>query len=277
MGTLVQMFLIVALGLGVAGFLYHVVTAAAGRRQRTEHLASDGIGNQNPHKWEDNQQQYAVDEDLHRPTISGANDSEDQQHHCSVDERDHFTDDLHRLTIAAANDRSDQQYQDSVDDRDPLIDDLHRALMTGANDYDERRPHSADDEWPNRVRRTGGASQITDDISARENTLVQLRRDLDRLLQQRSGDVHGSIDERERFIDDLHRSPISGANDNGSGEGDHDAGRPSNDEWPNNARPMGGASHLTDEVSERDKRLAQLTRDLDLLLQPPARKFQGTG
>jgi hypothetical protein len=277
MGTLVQMFLIVALGLGVAGFLYHVVTAAARRRQRTEHLASDGIGNQNPHKWEDNQQQYAVDEDLHRPTISGANDSEDQQHHCSVDERDHFTDDLHRLTIAAANDRSDQQYQDSVDDRDPLIDDLHRALMTGANDYDERRPCSADDEWPNRVRRTGGASQITDDISARENTLVQLRRDLDRLLQQRSSDVHGSIDERERFIDDLHRSPISGANDNGSGEGDHDAGRPSNDEWPNNARPMGGASHLTDEVSERDKRLAQLTRDLDLLLQPPARKFQGTG
>jgi hypothetical protein len=31
-----------------------------------------------------------------------------------------------------------------------------------------------------------------------------------------------------------------------------------------------GVSYLTDEVSERDKRLlAQLTRDLDSLLQPP--------
>ena len=44
------------------------------------------------------------------------------------------------------------------------------------------------------ARRTGGASQITDDVSERENTLVQLRRDLDRLLQQKSSDDHNNKD-----------------------------------------------------------------------------------
>jgi hypothetical protein len=69
-GTLVQMFLIVAAGLGVASLLYRVVTAAARRRQNSiDHLEADGIGDQNAR---DNQQQYR-----------------------SVDERDQFVDDLH--------------------------------------------------------------------------------------------------------------------------------------------------------------------------------------
>jgi hypothetical protein len=260
-GTLVQMFLIVAVGLGVASLLYRVVTAAARRRKissdHNDDLEADWIGNQNSNNWPDNQQQYSVDEDLHRPPISGAN--EDQQHHRSVDERDQFTDDLHRSIIAAPTDRDDQQHQNSVNDRDPFIDDLRRT----------RRPHPTDDEWPNWVRGTGGASQIPDDVSARENTLGQLRCDLDRLLQQKSSDVDRFNDERERFIDDLHRSPVAGANDNGSGENDHDARRPANDEWSNNRRGPAGASHPTDEVSERDNRLAQLKRDLDVLLKSP--------
>jgi hypothetical protein len=299
-GTLFQMFLVVAVGLGMASLLYRVVTAAARRRKsggdHSDHLEADWIGNQNP------QQQYSVDENLQRPTISGANHSEDRQQHRSVDEQDQFADDWHRSTIAAANDRQNQQQHRSVDDRDQFIeelhssqisgannrddqqkdgsfddrdqfsDDLHRSLISGANNFDARRPQPTDNDWPNGARRTAGTSPITEDVSKREDTLAQLRRDLDRLLQPNSREDqqrYGSSAEREQFIDDLHRTPISGANDNRSGEDDHDDRRPVNDEWPNNARRTGDVSHLTDEVSERDNRFARLRRDLDWLLQSP--------
>jgi hypothetical protein len=81
-----------------------------------------------------------------------------------------------------------------------------------------------------------------------------LRQDLDRLLQDKLREdqlQHRSIDEPERVIDDLHHSPLSGANDYG-------AVRPANDEWPIDARRTGAASQITTEVSERDNRLAQL-------------------
>src|SRR4029453_8900548 len=163
------------------------------------------------------------------------------------------------------------------DDRDQFIDDLHRSLISGANNFDARRPQPTDNDWPNSVRRASGTSQITEDVSKREDTLAQLRRDLDRLLQPNSREdqqQHGSSPEREHFIDDLHRTPISGANDNGSVEDAHDDRRPANDEWPNNARRTGDVSHLADEVSERDNRLAQLRRDLDWLLKSPKRAEQ---
>jgi hypothetical protein len=148
---------------------------------------------------------------------------------------------------------------------------LHRSLISGANDYDAHRPHLTDDDWPNNTRRAGGACHITDDVSKREDTLAQLRRDLDRLLQANSREdqqQHGSSAEPEQFIDDLHRAPISGANDNGSGEDDHEGRGPADDAWPNYTRHTGGASQITDEVSERDNRLSRLRRDLDSLLQP---------
>jgi hypothetical protein len=187
-GTLVQMFLIVAAGLGVASLLYRVVTAAARRRQNSiDHLEADGIGDQNAR---DNQQQYrSVDErdqfvdDLYRSPIAAANDRDDQQQHRSVDDRDRLIEDLHRSQISGANDRDDPQHHRSVDDRNPFIDDLHRSLISGANDYDARRPHPTDDDWPNNARHTGRASQLTDEVSERDNRLSRLRRDLDSLLQ----------------------------------------------------------------------------------------------
>jgi hypothetical protein len=126
-GTLAGMFLIVALGLGVAGLLYRVVTAVARRRQIiVHHPESNWIGDENPHHW---------------------------QRHQSVDERNQF------------------------------IDDSHRSPVSGANDYDVRPLHPANDEWSNNARPTGGASQITNEVSEHEERLAQLRRDLDRLLQ----------------------------------------------------------------------------------------------
>jgi len=269
-GTLVQMFLIVAAGLGVASLLYRVVTAAARRRQNSiDHLEADGIGDQNAQYRSVDERDQFVD-DLHCSTIaSAANDRDDQQQYRSVDDQDQFIEGLHSSPISGVKDRDNPHKDRSFEDRDQFIDDLHRSLISGANDYNARRPHPPDDEWPNWVRRASGASQITDDVSKREDTLAQLRRDLDRLLQPNSREnqqQHGSNAEREQFIDDLHRAPISGANDNGSGEDDHDVRRTANDEWPNNARQTG---NVTDEVSERDNRLAQLRRDLDVLLQSP--------
>ena len=175
----------------MASLLYRVVTATARRQQNSiDHLEADGTGDQNAR---DNQQQYrSVDErdqfvdDLHSSNIAAANDRDNQQHHRSVDDRDRLIEDLHRSQISGANDRDDPQHHRSVDDRNPFIDDLHRSLISGANDYDARRPHPTDDDWPNNTRRADGACHITDDASKREDTLAQLRRDLDRLLQPNS-------------------------------------------------------------------------------------------
>ena len=52
-GTLVQMFLIVAVGLGVASLLYRVATAAARRRQTIiDHPEFDWIDDHKPHNWQ---------------------------------------------------------------------------------------------------------------------------------------------------------------------------------------------------------------------------------
>ena len=238
-GTLIQMSLIVLLGLSVAGLLYRVVTAVARRRQIIIDHPNDRVGHHNPH---DNLQQ-----------------------HGSVDQGDQFIKDLHRSPLSVANDRDDQQQHEPVE-RDQLDDSRRSPILgenyaSGTNNYGAHHPYGADDEWLNNTRHTNRAPQFTKEANEHDDTLAQLRRDLDRLLQPKSPDdrqQHGSIDEQE-----LPRS-ISDAND-------YEAGRPhpANDELPINARRTGGASLITEEVSEREDRLAQLRRDLDWLLQTP--------
>ena len=240
-GTLIQMSLIALLGLGVAGLLYRVVSAMARRRQIIIDHPNDRVDHQNPH---DNLQQHGL-----------------------VDQRDQFINDLHGPPSSIANDRDDQQDHrlvelDQLDDsrRSPV---LGENYVSGTNNYGAHQP----DQWPNNARHKNRASQFTREANEHDDTLVQLRRDLDRLLQPRApGDQqqYRSIDERDRLIDNLHQSPISGVND-------YEFGRPhpANDELP--ALRTGGASQTTEEVSEREERLAQLKRDLDLLLQTPKR------
>ena len=67
--------------------------------------------------------------------------------------------------------------------RDELIDDLQSSLIQAASDYRPRPPLQADDGGLNNARGEDGASQISDEISEREEVLERLRRDLDRLLQ----------------------------------------------------------------------------------------------
>jgi hypothetical protein len=63
-----------------------------------------------------------------------------------------------------------------------VVDDLLPSLVPAAGDYRARRPRRADNERQNNER---GASQITDEVSGRENTLAQLILDLEQLLQAR--------------------------------------------------------------------------------------------
>jgi len=159
--TLVSMLLIVALGLGVAGFLHRVVTAIARRRQIIrEHPESTWIGSENPHHWHDN-----------------------QERHRSADERGQVIGDSPRSPLSNANDSNDQQQQKLVDECNQFIGDLRRSSAADANDCIARPLHAANDESSDNARRTGGASQITDEVRKREERLAQLKRDLDCLLQ----------------------------------------------------------------------------------------------
>ena len=67
------------------------------------------------------------------------------------------------------------------------------------------------------------------------------------------GQQHGFFNKREEFIDDLQLSLVPAA-------GDYNVRRPLR------ARNERGASHITEELSERQNSLTQLIQDLDLLL-----------
>jgi hypothetical protein len=64
-----------------------------------------------------------------------------------------------------------------------VIDDLHPSLVPAAGEYRARRPSRADDERQNNARGKHTASQSTDEISGREDTLAQLILDLEQMLQ----------------------------------------------------------------------------------------------
>jgi hypothetical protein len=84
--------------------------------------------------------------------------------------------------------RDDRQRHVSVYEGEKVIGDLHPSPVATAGDYSaRRRPLRADDERQNKARGKDSASQITDEISGRENTLAQLILDLDRMLQSRKG------------------------------------------------------------------------------------------
>ncbi len=67
------------------------------------------------------------------------------------------------------------------------------------------------------------------------------------------GQQHGFFNKHEEFVDDLQLSLVPAA-------GDYNA------RYPLRARDERGASHITEELSERQNSLARLIQDLDLLL-----------
>lgn len=85
------------------------------------------------------------------------------------------------------DDRRDQPHG-LVNEREEFIDDVHLSLVPVAGDYSAPRPLQADDKCQNnKPPRKGRASRITEQVIERENTLVQLIRDLDQMLQTGKG------------------------------------------------------------------------------------------
>lgn len=74
-----------------------------------------------------------------------------------------------------------------VKEREEFINDAHLSLVPVASDYGASRPTQGDDMRQNNGRPKGRAAQNTEQIMERENTLVQLLRDLDEMLQSREG------------------------------------------------------------------------------------------
>jgi hypothetical protein len=79
------------------------------------------------------------------------------------------------------------QPQGLVNDREAFVDDAQLSLVPAVGDYGAAGSLQADDASQNRARRTGKAARITEQVIERENTLVQLMRDLDHMLQSRKG------------------------------------------------------------------------------------------
>jgi hypothetical protein len=72
-----------------------------------------------------------------------------------------------------------------VNEREEFIDDVHLSLVPVAGDYGAPRPLRAGDKRQDSGLRKGRASRITEQVIDRENTLIQMIRDLDHMLQSR--------------------------------------------------------------------------------------------
>jgi hypothetical protein len=83
--------------------------------------------------------------------------------------------------------RDDRQQHGSIYEGEEVIDNLHPSLVPAVGGHSARRPLRAHDECQNKACGKDSASQITDEVSGRENTLALLILELDRMLQSRKG------------------------------------------------------------------------------------------
>jgi hypothetical protein len=164
----VEMSLVAALGLIVAGSLFRIAMI---RRRRKIF-----IDRPESHWMDDRNERELCDE---------------EQHAGSVYHREELIDDfIDRPELHWMDDRNEhelrdrQQPSESVHQRDKkLIDDLQRSLISTVSDYKPRRPFRNDNESQKNPQRRGGDSDVADEISKPEDMFEQLRRDLDGLLR----------------------------------------------------------------------------------------------
>jgi hypothetical protein len=74
-----------------------------------------------------------------------------------------------------------------VNEHEQFIDDVRLSLVPVAGDYGAPHPLRADDKRQDSGLRKSRASRITEQVIDRENTLIQMIRDLDHMLQSRKG------------------------------------------------------------------------------------------
>jgi hypothetical protein len=164
----VEISLVAALGLLVAGFLFRIAMRIAGaRRRRIIVDRSHWVDDPKEHELGDKQL-----EAVHQPQ--------------ELD--DDFIDrpDSHRM-----DDRNDHELRDgeqrsglgAVHRGANLIDDLQRTVLLATSDDRPGRLFRNDHELPENLQRRDREPDVADEISKREDTLEQLKRDLDRLLR----------------------------------------------------------------------------------------------
>jgi hypothetical protein len=164
----VEMSLVAALALVVAGFLFRVAMKIAGARRRRINIAqpeSHWVDEPNEHELRDKQQHAEL---VHqRPDL--------------IDEfidRPESADDPNEHGL-----RDGEQRSGLGDQGAKLLDDLQGTVIRIANDDIPRRLFHNDDELQENPQHRDRAPDVADEISRREDTLEQLKRHLDRLLR----------------------------------------------------------------------------------------------
>jgi hypothetical protein len=164
----VEMSLVAALGLVVAGFLFRIAMTARRRRIFIVRPESHWLDYRNEHELRD-----------------------EQQHAEPVHQREELIDDyIDRPEPRCMDDRNEHKLRDRQKPSGSVwqwnkkpIHDLQRSLIPAPSDYRPRRPFRNDYESQEDPQRRDRDSDVVNEISKPEDMLEQLRRDLDQLLR----------------------------------------------------------------------------------------------
>jgi hypothetical protein len=184
----IAMFAVAALGLVVAGLLLRIVMKiSSGRRQRVDRRGFDWIENRDQDESGGDQilnQPEDLSDYLQRSAMRTSLGSG-----CSPSWRTRRDNILDRDAASGITDKigMNRHRRINIDPRDSdwigkLVDDLQSSLVL-PSDYHSGSPLQDDDSWPDADRRNDGVSQNSEEVREREETLKQLKQDLDRLLQ----------------------------------------------------------------------------------------------
>ena len=163
---LVEMIVVGALGLVVAGFLFRIAMKIAGARRRriiVDPSELSWLEDLNEHELRDaqhyaeavNERQERIDQFMERPESDWMDDRNE-----------------HEL--------GDDEQPSELAERAKLVDELQGSVVS---DDKPRRLFRTDDELQATFQRTGRDPIVADEIGKREDMLEQLKRDLDRLLR----------------------------------------------------------------------------------------------
>jgi hypothetical protein len=163
--VVIEMSLVAALGLTLAGFMFRIAMTARRRRIIIDRPASHWMSDR-------------IDHELREQRSGSAHQRDDLS--------DYFVDRPESDRVDRRNQREfrhHQQHSGSVHQWDKFRDDLQPSLIPAASDYRPHRPCRNDYESQENPQRSDRDAHFADPVSKREDMLEQLRRDLDRLLR----------------------------------------------------------------------------------------------
>ena len=164
----IEMSLVAAVGLVVAGFLFRIAMTARRRRIFIVRPESHWLDYRNEHELRD-----------------------EQQHAGPVHQREELIDDyIDRPEPRCMDDRNEHEFRDRRQPSGSVwqwnkkpVHDLQGSLIAAASDYRPRRPFRNDYESQENPQPRDRDSDVANEINKPEDMLEQLRRDLDQLLR----------------------------------------------------------------------------------------------